>query len=269
MRHRVGLVGVVAIAGLAAACSLVTTPRPDPTAKDVGLTVYAASSLKGALEAVRTAYQAATPGPTLTMASGSSSTLRTQIEQGAPADIFLSADQANPTKLVDAGLTDGPALDFAGNTLVVIVPTSNPARISTPADLAGPGIKIIAAGADVPITRYATQVVANLANQPGYPAGFAAAYVANVASKEEDVKAVVAKVELGEGDAAIVYATDATASTKVTSIEIPPAANVAATYAGVVVKASAHVAAAHAFLAWLAGPGGQPVLARFGFAPPS
>lgn len=112
-------------------------------------------------------------------------------------------------------------------------------------------------------------MVKNLAAQPGYPAGFVAAYDANVVSKEDNVKAVVAKVELGEGDAAVVYATDAKASTRVKTAEIPAAANVPATYAGVVVKASAHVEAAHAFLKWLAGPDGQAVLATFGFLPPS
>lgn len=252
--------------GLVAACSTVSGGGSTPP--QVELTVYAAASLKGALEAAKTAYSAATPAVTLTVATDSSSTLRTQIEQGAPADVFLSADQTNPKKLVDAGLADGAAVDFAGNTLVIIVPAANPAGIATPTDLARDGIKIIAAGAGVPITRYAAQAVANLAKQPGPPAGFAAAYDANLVSREDNVKAVVAKIELGEGDAAIVYATDAKASTKVNTIELPAAANVPATYAGIVVKASAHVEAARAFLTWLAGPDGQAVLATFGFLPP-
>ena len=97
-------------------------------------------------------------------------------------------------------------------------------------------MKIIAAGDEVPITKYATQVVDNLAREPGYPADFAAAYAANVVSREDNVKAVVAKIELGEGDAAIVYVTDAKASTKVATVDIPAGANVPATYAGVVVE---------------------------------
>ena len=266
MRH---LAAFVAIAAFVAACSTVPTTSPESTAIDVRLTVYAAASLKGVLAAVKSAYETAVPGVTLTIATDASSTLRTQIEQGAPADVFLSADQKNPSALVDAGLADGTAVDFAGNTLVVIVPTANPAGLTTPADLARPGIKIIAAGAGVPITRYATQAIVNLARQPGYPGGFAASYAANVVSKEENVTAVVAKVQLDEGDAAIVYVTDAKASAKVRSIEIPAAANVPATYAGIVVKASVHAAAGHAFLTWLAGPDGQTVLARFGFLPPS
>ena len=109
---------------------------------------------------------------------------------------------------------------------------------------------MIAAGDDVPITKYALQVVANLAKQPDAPAGFAAAYAANIVSKEDNVKAVIAKIELGEGDAGIVYVTDARASTKVTTVPVPDAANVPATYAGVVVKASGQTSSAHAFLDW-------------------
>jgi molybdate transport system substrate-binding protein len=264
------IVGLIAIAASLVACSTGTTSSASasPKPSTVESTVYAAASLKGALDAAKTAYEAAVPGMKLTIATDASSTLRTQIEQGAPADVFLSADQTNPTKLVDGGLADGAAVDFAGNTLVVIVPTANPAGIATMADLAKPGVKIVAAGADVPITKYAMQAVANFAAQDEN-AGFAAAYAANVVSKEDNVKAVVAKVELGEGDAAIVYVTDAKASTKVRTLEIPSAANVPATYAGVVVKASAHREAGHAFLTWLAGPDGQAVLKGFGFLPPS
>jgi len=260
---------LVAIVVMAAGCSTTSSANTGIGPRPIELTVYAAASLKGTLEAVRTAYETALPGTTITLATDASSTLRTQIEQGAPADVFLSADEQNPAALGDAGLTDGAAIPFAGNSLVVIVPTANPADLDTPADLALPGIKVIAAGADVPITRYATRVVTGLAREPGYPPDFATRYDANVVSREDNVKAVVAKIELGEGDAAIVYATDARASTTVGTIQIPTAANVRAAYAGVVVKSSAHLAAAHAFLAWLVGSGGQAVLARFGFRSPS
>ena len=151
----------------------------------------------------------------------------------------------------------------------MIVPTANPAGITSPADLARTGIKVIAAGDEVPITKYAKQLVANLARQPGYPAGFAAAYAASVASKEDNVKGIVAKVELGEGDAGIVYVTDAKASSKVATVDVPAGANVPATYAGVVVRTARNPAAAKAFLDWLAGPDGQAILGTFGFLPPS
>lgn len=235
----------------------------------IDLTIYGAASLKGALAQVKVAYEAAVPGTTLTISTDSSATLATQIGQGAPADIFLSADAKNPQALIDKGLADGSAVTFARNKLTIIVPTANPGAIETPADLARDGVKVIAAGDEVPITKYATQLVDNLATVAGYPADFAAAYAANIASKEDNVKAVVAKVELGEGDAGIVYVTDARASTKVATIDVPDSANVPATYDGVVVKASTDVTVARAFLDWLGGPDGQAILATFGFLPPS
>jgi molybdate transport system substrate-binding protein len=216
---------------------------------------------------VQTAYTADNTGATLTISTDSSTALETKIEQGAPVDVFLSADTANPQKLVDKGLAAGSVTKFAGNLLTVIVPTANPAGIKTPADLAKSGVKVIAAGDTVPITKYANQLVANLAKQPGYPADFVAKYTANIVSKQDNVAAVVAQIELGEGDAGIVYVTDAKTSTKVATIAVPVAANVPATYSGVVVKASANAAAAQAFLAWFAGPDGQAILASFGFLP--
>lgn len=240
-----------------------------PPAESVELTIFGAASLKGALEEAKAAYETANPGTRLTLSTDSSAALETQIEQGAPADVFLSADTTNPKKLVDAGLADGDAVTFAGNKLTIIVPSDNPAAISTPADLAKAGIKVIAAGDEVPITKYATQLVGNLAKEAGYPADFAAKYTANIASKEDNVKAVVAKIELGEGDAGIVYVTDAKASTKVTTVDVPNSANVPATYDGVVVKASKNATAAKAFLDWFAGPDGQAILGGLGFLPPS
>jgi molybdate transport system substrate-binding protein len=239
------------------------------SAAPAALTIYGAASLKGVLDKVKAAFETANVGTALTISTDSSATLETQIEQGAPADVFLSADTSNPKKLVDKGLADGAAVTFAGNKLTIIVPTANPAGIKTPADLAKTGIKVIAAGDEVPITKYATQLVANLAKESGYPADFAAKYTANIASKEDNVKAVVAKIELGEGDAGIVYVTDAKASIKVAAVDVPDTANVAATYSGVVVKASKNAAAAQAFLTWFAGPDGQAILSTFGFLPPS
>jgi molybdate transport system substrate-binding protein len=255
-----------------AACSSGASPASAPAsaAPAAGaLTIYGASSLKAALARVKAAYEAAYPGTTLTISTDSSSALEAQIEQGAPADVFLAADTTNPQKLVTRNLASGAPVKFAGNLLSVIVPTANTAGISTPADLARSGVKVIAAGDAVPITKYATQLVANLARETGYPSSFAAAYAANVVSREDNVAAVVSKIELGEGDAAIVYVTDARTSTKVTTIAVPADANVPATYSGVVVGASKDGAAARAFLTWFSGPAGQAILASFGFLPPS
>ena len=269
-----GLLAALALS--VAACSTAATPTPAPAAASptgqasamapaANLTIYGAASLKAALAKVKTVYETANPGTTLTISTDSSSALETKIEQGAPADVFLSADTANPQKLVDKGMASGGVTKLAGNLLTVIVPSGNPAGIKTPADLANEGVKIVAAGDTVPITKYANQLVANLAKQPGYPSDFATKYAANIVSKQDNVSAVVAQIALGEGDAGIVYVTDAKTSDKVTPIEVPAAANVPATYGGVVVKASTNQAAAQAFLSWLAGPDGQAILASFGF----
>jgi molybdate transport system substrate-binding protein len=271
VRSRIGLLGSLLVVVLTACSSAGGSTAPASTAPvaDIELTVYGAASLKGALEKTKTVYEAANPGLTLTISTDSSSGLETQIEQGAPADVFLSADATNPKKLVDAGLADGDAVTFAGNKLTVIVPADNPARIATAADLGKPGIKVIAAGDEVPISKYATQLVENLGKEAGYPDDFGAAYAKNIVSREDNVKAVVAKIELGEGDAGIVYVTDAKASTKIATFDVPDSANVPATYDGVVIKASRNASVARVFLAWFAGPDGQAILGELGFLPPS
>ncbi len=240
---------------------------PAPSAPASGLTIFAAASLKGALERAKSAYEAGNPGGTLRISTDSSAALAIKIEQGAPADLFLSADTTNPQKVVDKGLAAGSVVKFAGNLLTVIVSTANRAGIQRPLDLARRGVKVIAAAESVPISKYASRLVANLAKMSDYPADFAARYEANIASREDNVAAVVSKIELGEGDAAIVYVTDAKASKNVTSIPVPESANVPATYGGVVIKASHDAPAARAFLDWLAGPDGQAILASLGFHP--
>ena len=261
------LVAALAMACVVGACT-VGQPSTGPLPPVGPLTIYAASSLQPALEEAEALWEQGHTGSTLTFSFDSSAALETKIEQGAPADVFLSADTTNPKKLLDAGFASGDPQDFATNALTIIVPVSNPAHIASPFDLAKPGVRVVAAADSVPIAAYATQLVQNLARLPGAPAGFEAAYAANVITKADNVRAVVSHVELGEGDAAIVYASDADASGHVGTVAITPdSANVVATYAGVVVKASARQAAAQAFLEWLTGPIGQAVLASHGFLP--
>lgn len=227
--------------------------------------IYAAASLTSALDKVKAAYEAANPGIALTISTDSSTALETKIEQGAPADVFLSADTANPQQLVDKGLASGSMTLFAGNELTVILPTGNPAGINSPTDLARSGVKVIACTDGVPIQKYTAQWLDKVKALPAYGADFPARYAANVVSREDNVSGIVTKVGLGEGDAGIVYVTDAKASDKVAMVDIPDAENVPAAYGGVVVRASRNQAAAAAFLAWLAGPEGQAILATFGF----
>jgi molybdate transport system substrate-binding protein len=271
---RVAVVLALVLAGCAGGLSSSVAPS---AAAPITISVFAAASLKDALEAAMDVYLATikinpgAPELTFTISTDSSAALRTQIEHGALADLFLSADTTNPEMLVDADLTDGDLVVFAENELAIIVPADNPSAIESPADLARPGVKIIAAGEEVPISRYAGELLEHLAGLPGYPPDLAGAYAANIVSREENVRAVVTKVELGEGDAGIVYATDASAAgSKIATIEIPAAAQVRASYAGVVIKGSNLTrSAGRGFLNWLAGPGGQRVLGSFGFLPPS
>ncbi len=258
----------LAVALIVAACAASATPVP-ATGPAASLTVYAAASLTAALVKVKAAYEATNPGTTVTVSTDSSSALATKIEQGAPADVFLSADTANTQRLVDRDLTTGGVTMVAGNLLTIVVPAANPAGIRDPIDLARAGIKVIACSDTVPVAQYAARLIGNLGALPGYPADYAARYAANIVSKEANVTAVVTKVGLAEGDAGIVYATDVLASTRVRPIVVPERANVPAIYSGVVVRASRNTTAGAAFLAWLAGRDGQAVLAGFGFRSPA
>jgi molybdate transport system substrate-binding protein len=234
------------------------SPSGSPTVASGELTVFAAASLKNAFEALAPDYTAGT-GLAPVFSFDASSTLRAQIEEGAPADVFASADMANVQKLLDAGIVQHPVA-FACNQLTIVVPAGDPAGITAATDLGRPGLKVIAAGPEVPITKYATQLASNL--------GIADGYAANIVSEEDNVAAVRAKIEAGEGDAAIVYVTDALSSgDKVEQIPIPSDANLPATYAAAAVVASDQPEEALAFLGFLAGPEGQADLTGFGFLP--
>lgn len=258
-----GLVIVVVVLGLSLSSCAVGCACTEPV---YPVTIFSAASLKTALEQVKTTYEAGRGDVQITLSTGSSAALKTQIEQGAPADLFLSADTANPQALVDAGSTDGGVAPFATNHLAIVIPGGNPAGITSAMDLARPGVRVIAAGEDVPITKYAEQAVGNLAAVPGYPANFVAAYEANIASREENVGAVVSKIKLGEGDAAIVYVTDAR-SAQLDTVDIPTEAGIVATYGGVVLSRAASVTTAHDVLDWIKGPAGQAILSSLGFSP--
>ena len=232
------------------------------------LTVAAASSLRDAVTALTGSYAADHLGITFTVTTDSSATIRSQIEQGAPVDVFLSADAKNPQALADGGLAQGVPVTFAANSLALVVPTDNPAGITAPADLARPGVRVVGAADSVPIAAYTARVIEGIAASTGDPRGFVAAVEANVVSREQNVAAVLARIELGDGDAAFVYATDVASGAKVATIPVPAAANVRVECAGVVVKGGSNTAAAGEFLAWVAGEGGRMVLSSFGFLAP-
>ena len=214
-----------------------------------GPTVYAAASLTNAFPKI---------APGAEYSFGGSNALAAQIRQGAPADVFASANMSLPQGLHKDGLCSKPVI-FTRNRLVVIVPKSNPADIHTVYDLQTPGVKLVVAAPNVPVGAYTRQVLKNM-NLTNV--------LKNVVSQETDVREVLAKIALGEGDAGFVYSTDArTVPGKVQTIRIPAWAQPKVQYGICVVTASSHKAAAHAFVSRVLGPRGQRILKHYGFLP--
>jgi molybdate transport system substrate-binding protein len=231
------------------------------------LVVYAAASLTQVFSELGKRYEARQPQVRVILSFDSSASLRARVEQGAPADVLAAADAETPRRLLEAGLATGEVVVFARNRLAIVVPSDNPAGIQSPSDLARTGVRLVAAGEEVPITRYVGRLLERLAVASGAPAGFVERVQRNVVSREDNVRAVLAKVELGEADAGIVYATDARSSPRVRTIAIPESANVSATYGAVAVGRSANAARAREFVGWLVHPEAQAVLVDAGFLP--
>jgi molybdate transport system substrate-binding protein len=230
--------------------------------------VYAASSLTNAFGALSRAYEAAHPDIHIVLAFDASSALRARIEQGAPADVIAAAGGDAIDRLVRGRLTRGPAAPFAQNRLALIVPADNPAAIRRTEDLARPGVRIVAAAEGVPITGYATELLARVATSPRAPADFVARVEANVVSREDNVRAVLTKIQLGEGDAAIVYDTDAHASSDVRSVPIGDV-NVNVIYSAIGIATGSAGERGVEFVRWLRDAAAQQILhaAGFGGAP--
>ncbi len=230
------------------------------------LTVFAAASLTQAFEEIGHAFEREHPEVHITYNFAGSQALRTQIEQGAPADVFASASLADMDALVSAGYVPSSSIrPLVTNRLEVILPAGNPAGLSRLQDLSRPGLKLVLAAQDVPVGNYARQALAKMDGPFG--AGFSKRVLANVVSEEDNVKQVVAKVELGEADAGIVYVSDAVAAPGLKTIQIPPELNVTAQYVIAPVKSAREPALAAAFLDYTRSSAGQAVLARWGFGP--
>ena len=253
----------------ALAAVLCVMSPPLGAADQPALTVFAAASLREAFEAAAPAFEKQT-GIKVTYAFGGSDMLVTQLKQGAPADVFASANEAQMKIASDAGLLAEPARTFARNHLVLIVPKDNPAKIAALADIAKPGVRVVLAAATVPVGTYARTAFRKLDGARGFPAGFGASVERNVVSNELDVKAVATKIALGEGDAGIVYATDVTpnVAAKVSVIPFPPGAAPPAMYPIAPLKAAANAAGARAFVAFILSPAGQSYLRARRFAAP-
>jgi molybdate transport system substrate-binding protein len=228
--------------------------------------VFAAASLRESFEAAAPAFTTKT-GTKVTFNFAGSDTLETQIAEGAPADVFASANKTQMQKASDAGLLSGEARIFARNQLVIVIPKNNPGRVSSAADLGRSGVHVVLAAPTVPVGNYARTTITNLAKLPEYGDKFEQAVTANVVSNEVDVKAVVTKISLGEADAGICYLTDVTPSVaeSVSSIAFPAGAAPEATYPIAIVKASKNPAAAQAFIDFILSPDGQAFLKDRGF----
>ena len=261
MNHRLGVLLVPMLVVALTGCG-------SPAAYDGTIQVYAASSLQDVIPEEADAIAAWGSNVRIQATYDSSSRLRTQIEQGAPADLFLSADDANTTFLAQDGVPYYASAAFAGNRLVLVVPAGS-TSVEAWTDLANPGVRIVAADPFVPVTTYADELVSLLSADRGAPANFQGAYWDNVVSREDNVRAVLAKVELGEADAGFVYATDARTSTRVRVLPLPDEASVEVTYLGVVVSEGSRGDAAAAFLAWLTTEQGAAVLEARGFTRPT
>jgi molybdate transport system substrate-binding protein len=251
----------VASAGLLLAGCAAPAADPSPTRAADPLhgtvTVLAAASLTEVYGELGARFEKLHPGVTITQSFGGSSALAAQIVQGAPADLFAAANEATMTTVVDAGLAEGSPAVFATNTLTLVVPPSNPARVTTIADLAKSGVKVALCDRSVPCGSAATSLLT------------AEKLTVTPVTLETDVKAVLTKVELDEVDAGLVYVTDArTAGDKVVQIAVPDAANVVNRYPMVVLAGSSNKAAARAFERFVLSPSGLAALKNAGFGAP-
>jgi molybdate transport system substrate-binding protein len=254
------LAGLVVCAGLAEART---------RAANTELTVFAAASLTGAFQEIGAMFEQAHPGTRVRFNFAGSQQLATQLEQGAMADVFASADQRWMDYAAEKDLLAGAARLFAQNRLVVIVPVTNPARIGRLQDLVKCGVKLVVAAEAVPVGAYTRQSLGKLAQAPDFAKDFDRRVLANVVSQEENVKAVVTKVQLGEADAGVVYASDAVGSVArhLRVLPIPDARNVIADYPIAALNAARAPSAAEQFIGLVLAPGGQSVLKKFGLIP--
>ena len=243
----------VSAAALIAGCSSHTDTASSPTS----ITVFAAASLKSTFSELGAQLEKSNPGTKVTFSFAGSADLVTQLTQGAPADVFASADTKNMTKAVDAGLVVGKPVNFATNTLTIVTVPGNPKKITSFADLTKPGTLVVVCAPQVPCGS-ATQKVEQAAGVTLKPV-----------SEESAVTDVLGKVTSGQADAGLVYVTDAAgAGDKVTTVAFAESSNAVNTYPIAVLKSSKNPAAAQKFVDLVSGPDGQKVLAAAGFAAP-
>lgn len=234
------------------------------------LTVFAAASLTDAFSELGERFEVANPNSRVRFNFGASTQLRTQLEQGAQADVFASADQAQMDRARQAGRVAGPDTTFVTNRLVVIAPADNPGGVQGPGDLAKPNLKVVAAQPEVPIGVYTRDMLEKMSRDPRFGVDFTDRVDLNIVSREANVRQVVAKVQLGEADAAVVYRSDVTpqVAPRLATFDVPDQFNTIATYPIALVAGGPQAErGGRAFIDLVLSPVGQGVLAKWNFVP--
>jgi molybdate transport system substrate-binding protein len=261
------------MAVLIAGCTT-SSPSASPTAntapalQNVTLKVFAAASLSDAFNETATQYKVLHPNVDIKFQFAGTQQIRTQVEQGAYADVFAAASTSHMNALISEGFVNNSTVrNFTQNKLALIVPLSNPANISSLSDLSKPGIKLVICAPSVPCGSYTQQLLNKTVNNSAYGASFKPAVLKNVVSQETDVNSAVSKVALGEADAAFVYQSDVPASMqdKVKVIALQDSVNVLAVYPIAVLKESKNSAEAQGFESFVLSDSGKAILDKYHF----
>lgn len=252
------------------ACAPLAAPATNEVApaEKTTLTIFAAASLTEAFTEIGQTFAAANPGVEVTFNFAGSQQLAQQIGEGAPADLFASANVKQMSVVIDTGrIITGTQHTFARNRLVVVTPADNPGGVVALRDLSKAGLKVVLAAKEVPVGQYALDFLDKADADGSLGAGYKDAVLTNVVSYEENVRAVLAKVTLGEADAGIVYSSDISqeASTQVQRIDIPDNLNTVASYPIAPLHDSPHAEVAQSFIDYVMAPEGQQILVKYGF----
>jgi molybdate transport system substrate-binding protein len=263
MRKKIKFLTFMSLLGLLASCGAdLSGNQANPQQE---LIVFAASSLTDAFLEISEAFEQVNPDTAVILNFASSSQLAIQLTEGAPADIFASANEQQMATAVAAGRIDAnDTVTFATNRLTILTPADNPAQITELADLSRPGIRLVLAVPGVPVRQYTDEIVAHLGTD------FSEAFYANLVSEEKNVRQVAAKAALGEADAVIVYTSDLTPDIagRVQQIMIPDAQNVTAVYPIAPLADAMQPDLARQFIEFVRSPAGQTILANWGLGGP-
>lgn len=232
------------------------------------LHIMAAASLTDAYNEIAAELMARHPNLKITIETAGSQTLVTQLEEGASADVLATANTSTMNRAQESGLISGEPVTFTGNRLMIVTPAGNPAGIEHLDDLGGDGVRLVVANAEVPVGNYTNLAICSYIATGEAPDGFIDAFNGNIVSEEPDVRHVLTKVQLGEADAGVVYASDATASTlsgvELHLVEFPAAVPTRAEYPIAAVEGG-DVDLANAFISFVLSEDGQEILAKYGF----